>query len=80
MAYTYKNYEESDAVKRYREQLEQANQQRPGGFASPWQEKQQQAYDAVTLLKKTLLSAERWPCWIKLSRPWTVLHVLLLQK
>ena len=52
MAYTYKNYEESDAVKKYREQLEQANQQRPGGFASPWQEKQQQAYDAVTNRQK----------------------------
>lgn len=52
MAYTYKNYEESDAVKRYREQLEKANQQRPGGYASPWQEKQQQAYDAVTNRQK----------------------------
>lgn len=52
MAYTYKNYEESDAVKKYREQMEQANQQRPGGFASPWQEKQQQAYDAVTNRQK----------------------------
>lgn len=52
MAYTYKNYEESDAVKRYREQLEQANQQRPADFASPWQEKQQQAYDAVTNRQK----------------------------
>ena len=48
MAYTYKNYEESDAVKKYREQLEQANQQRPGDYESRWQEKQQQAYDAVT--------------------------------
>lgn len=52
MAYTYKNYEESDAVKKYREQLEQANQQRPADYASPWQEKQQQAYDAVTNRKK----------------------------
>ena len=48
MAYQYKNYEESDAVKKYREQLEQANQQKPGDYASAWQEKQQQAYDAVT--------------------------------
>ena len=52
MAYQYKKYEESDAVKKYREQLEQANQQRPADFASPWQEKQQQAYDAVTNRKK----------------------------
>lgn len=48
MAYQYKNYEESDAVKKYREMLEQANQQKPGDYASQWQEKQQQAYDAVT--------------------------------
>lgn len=52
MAYQYKKYEESDAVKKYREQLEQANQQRPEDYASPWKETQQQAYDAVTNRQK----------------------------
>ena len=38
MAYQYKNYEESDAVKQYRQQLDQIQQQRPGEYQSKWQQ------------------------------------------
>ena len=38
MAYQYKNYEESDAVKQYRQQLDQMQQQRPGEYQSKWQQ------------------------------------------
>lgn len=47
MAYTYKPYEESDAVKQYRQQLEQTMQQKPGAYESTWQAAQQKAADAV---------------------------------
>lgn len=47
MAYQYKNYEESDAVKQYRQQLEQLQQQRPGEYQSVWQEAQQKAANDV---------------------------------
>lgn len=47
MAYQYKNYEESDAVKKYRQQLEQMQQQRPGEYQSVWQEAQQKAANDV---------------------------------
>ena len=47
MAYQFKNYEESDAVKQYRQQLEQLQQQNPGQYQSQWQAKQQQAADEV---------------------------------
>lgn len=63
MAYQYKNYEESDAVKKYREMLEQANQQRPGDYESRWQEKQQQAYDAVTNRQKFKFSPSGDPMY-----------------
>lgn len=63
MAYQYKNYEESDAVKKYREQLEQANQQKPGDYASQWQETQKQAYDAVTNRPKFQYSASSDPMY-----------------
>lgn len=63
MAYQYKNYEESDAVKKYREMLEQANQQRPGDYESRWQEKQQQAYDAVTSRPKFQYSPSSDPMY-----------------
>lgn len=38
MAYQYKKYEESDAVKQYRQQLDQIQQQRPGEYQSKWQQ------------------------------------------
>lgn len=47
MAYQFKNYEESDAVKQYRQQMEQLQQQKPGEYQSQWTQKQQQAADAV---------------------------------
>lgn len=47
MEYQYKNYEESDAVKKYRQQLEQMQQQRPGEYQSVWQEAQQKAANDV---------------------------------
>ena len=43
MAYTYKNYEESDALKQMREQMQQVQQQKPGEYQSQWAQKQQQA-------------------------------------
>lgn len=52
MAYQFKNYEESDAVKQYRQQLEQLQQQNPGQYQSQWQAKQQQAADEVMNRKK----------------------------
>lgn len=47
MAYQYKNYEESDAVKQYRQQLEQLQQQQPGDYQSAWQAAQQKAANDV---------------------------------
>lgn len=47
MAYQYKNYEESDAVKQYRKQMEQMQQQRPGEYQSVWQAAQQKAANDV---------------------------------
>lgn len=47
MAYQYKKYEESDAVKQYRQQLEQLQQQRPGEYQSAWQAAQQKAANDV---------------------------------
>lgn len=43
MAYTYKNYEESDAMKKMREQLQQVQLQKPEQYQSQWAQKQQQA-------------------------------------
>ena len=47
MAYQYKKYEESDAVKQYRQQLEQLQQQKPGDYQSAWQAAQQKAANDV---------------------------------
>lgn len=47
MAYQYKKYEESDAVKQYRQQLEQLQQQKPGDYQSAWQAAQQKAASDV---------------------------------
>ena len=47
MAYQYKKYEESDAVKQYRQQLEQLQQQQPGDYQSAWQAAQQKAANDV---------------------------------
>lgn len=47
MAYQYKNYEESDQVKQYRQQLEKMQQQRPGEYQSVWQAAQQKAANDV---------------------------------
>ena len=47
MAYQYKNYDESDAVKQYRQQLDQIQQQRPGEYQSVWQEAQKKAANDV---------------------------------
>lgn len=52
MAYQYKDYEESDGVKKYREQLEQMQQQRVGEYQSQWQQTQKQAADALLNRKK----------------------------
>lgn len=52
MAYQYKGYEESDGVKKYREQLEQMQQQKPGEYQSQWQQTQKQAADALLNRKK----------------------------
>ncbi|MGM9604002.1 MAG: hypothetical protein ACI3XG_02950 [Faecousia sp.] len=47
MAYQFKDYEESDAVKQYRQQLEQLLQQKPEEYQSQWQQTQQQAANDV---------------------------------
>lgn len=47
MAYQFNDYEESDAVKQYRQQLEQLLQQKPGEYQSQWQQTQQQAANDV---------------------------------
>lgn len=47
MAYQYKKYEESDAVKQYRQHLEQLQQQKPGDYQSAWQAAQQKAANDV---------------------------------
>ena len=52
MAYQYKKYEESDAVKQYRQQLEQLQQQKPGDYQSVWQAAQQKAANDVMNRKK----------------------------
>lgn len=52
MAYQYKGYEESDGVKKYRERLEQMQQQKPGEYQSQWQQTQKQAADALLNRKK----------------------------
>lgn len=52
MAYQYKKYEESDAVKQYRQQLEQLQQQQPGDYQSAWQAAQQKAANDVMNRKK----------------------------
>lgn len=52
MAYQYKKYEESDAVKQYRQQMEQLQQQKPGDYQSAWQAAQQKAANDVMNRKK----------------------------
>lgn len=47
MAYQYTPYEESDAVRQYRRQLEELLTQKPGEYASQWQAAQQKAANAL---------------------------------
>ena len=47
MAYQYTPYEESDAVRQYRRQLEELLTQKPGEYSSQWQAAQQKAANAL---------------------------------
>ena len=47
MAYTFKPYEESDAVKQYRQQLEEIQLQKPGEYQSQYTQQLKKAQDAA---------------------------------
>ena len=47
MAYTFKPYEESDAVKQYRQQLEEIQLQKPGEYQSQYAQQLKKAQDAA---------------------------------